>query len=83
MAKLAELKAEHRHKVGDAPSSTDFEAEALLTCYASTNPAMWAREWAELHDRWGIPCFGFASWEEWAATVATSTDQRWPRSEAA
>ena len=50
-----------------------FEAKAaeLLERFGESDPATWAREWAELHDRWGLPCWGFPSWASWAVAAGT------------
>ena len=53
-------------------SAFEVQAEALLARCADTDPATWAQEWAELHDRWGAPCFGFPTWAAWAADVAVA-----------
>ena len=46
------------------------EAEALLA--RCDNSAAWVREWAELHDRWGIECYNFSTWKKWADAFDTN-----------
>ena len=52
-----------------AHNTADFEAEAEELRKHCDGSIEWARRWAELHDEWGIPCFGFHSWAEWAEGI--------------
>ena len=59
-----------RHKAGLRDALLQAEAEALLA-RSDASPA-WAAEWADLHDRWCLPCYGFPTWAAWLADVAAS-----------
>ena len=58
-------KAEAMYFIGER-----FEVEATALLSHCDNSLGWAHRWADLHDRWGIPCFGFGSWADWARDVA-------------
>jgi hypothetical protein len=54
------------------------EAAALLArCDGSL---AWAGAWADLHERWGIPCRGFTTWAQWLSSVAGSRESPRPPS---
>jgi len=61
---LPNLEAERRREL-------EAQAEALLS--RCDNSPAWAREWADLHDRWGVACFGFPTWAAWAEDVAAGS----------
>ena len=58
----------------DVIPSLEEQAEVLLRQYEE-DPE-WARQWAQLHDEWGVPCYGYDSWAAWAKDAAGSPDQQ-------
>ena len=56
-----------QHKAAVRDVVLQRQADALLARCDGTRA--WARRWADLHDRWAIPCYGFASWSAWLADV--------------
>jgi hypothetical protein len=50
-----------------------FENEAGALLAECDDSAAWAQRWGDLHDRFGIPCYGFPSWAAWAKAVEGGT----------
>jgi DNA primase len=50
-----------------ATAAPDLEAQATALLARCDNLPHWAREWADLAERAGWPCWGFATWADWAA----------------
>lgn len=47
---------------------TDHHLEELYA--RRENTPHWAREWAQLQDKLGVPCYGYDTWQAWADEAA-------------
>jgi hypothetical protein len=66
------LSALIQHKAAVRDALLQRQADALLAHCDGT--LAWARRWADLHDRWSIPCYGFPTWSAWFADLAAQAD---------
>jgi hypothetical protein len=66
LAALNQYKAEVR--------DTLLQAEAAALLARCDESLAWASEWADLQERWGIPCHGFTTWAQWLSSVAGSRE---------